>query len=182
LSKLPTGVYDPRVGLFDFFKRRRERESAIPGSSPESLTRQLKGDGKPIGQPVGQAFPQAGPQSVDLTAATDLAGVMAMMQQAFQTGEIQVTQGEKQVIDLRGSGLREQIMGALEQHGIDPEAAQGGQINASDVPGLQEQIMQALQDAGVDVGQLGNGAGEITIEGSDSASSDPGSDSGAGGS
>jgi hypothetical protein len=158
------------VGLFDFFKRRRERESAIPGDSPESLTRQLRGDGQPIGQPVGQAFPQASPQSVDLTAATDLGGIMAMMQQAFQTGNIQVTQGEQQVIDLRGSGLRDQIMGALEQHGIDPEAAQVGQINAGDVPGLQEQIMRALQDAGVDVGQLGNGAGEITIEGSDSGS------------
>ena len=164
------------MGLFDLFKRRRERESAILGASPETLTRQLKGEGEPIGQPIGQAFPQAGQQGVDLTAATDLAGIMAMMQQAFETGNIQVTQGESQVIDLRGSGLREQIMGALEQHGIDPQAAQGSEIDAADVPGLQEQIMRALQDAGVDVGQLGNGAGEITIEGG--GGSDSGSDSG----
>jgi hypothetical protein len=168
------------VGLFDFFKRRRERESAIPASSPESLTRQLKGDGEPIGQPVSQAFPQASQQSVDLTAATDLAGIMAMMQQAFESGNIQVTQGESQVIDLRGSGLRDQIMGALEQHGIDPQAAQGAEIDADDVPGLQEQIMQALQDAGVDLGQLGNGAGEITIEGGGDSGSDSGSSSDSG--
>jgi hypothetical protein len=172
------------VGLFDFFRRRRERESAIPRDSPESLTRQLKGDGEPVGEPIGQAFSQATPQSVDLTAATDLAGIMAMMQKAFQSGDIQVTQGESRVIDLRGSGLRDEIVGALEQYGIDPSASQGGEINAGDVPGLQEKIMQALQDAGVDVGQLGNGAGEITIEGGDDSSgSDPaGSDSGESGS
>jgi hypothetical protein len=62
------------------------------------------------------------------------------------------------VIDLRGTGLREQILGALEQHGIDPNASAGGEIDASQVPGLQEQIMQALEEAGVDVGQLGEGA------------------------
>lgn len=168
------------MGLFDFFKRRRERESAIPGESPESLTRQLKGDAEPVGEPIGRAFPQASEQSVDLTAATDLAGIMAMMQQAFESGNIQVTQGDSQVIDLRGSGLRDQIAGALEQHGIDPEAAQGSEINAGDVPGLQEQIMQALQEAGVDVGQLGNGSGEITIEGGDASGGDSGTDAGSG--
>ncbi len=131
------------MGLFDFFKRRRDRESAIPGGTSEPLTRQLKGDGKPIGQPVGQAF---------------------------QSGNFQVTQGESQVIDLRGSGLRDEILGALQQHGIDPDAAPGAQINAGDVPGLQEQIMQALEDAGIDVSQLGNGSGGITIEGSDGGS------------
>lgn len=167
------------MGLFDYFKRRRERESAIPGGSPESLTRQQKGDGEPIGQPVSQAFPQASQQSVDLTAATDLAGIMAMMQKAFESGSLQVTQGESQVIDLRGSGLRDQIMGALEQHGIDPQAARGAEIDA-DVPGLEEQIMKALKDAGVDVGQLGNGAGEITIEGGGAPDSDSGSGSDSG--
>ena len=147
------------MGLFDFFRRRRERESAIAGESAESLTRQLRGDGTPIGQPVGQAFPQAGQPGVSFTGATDLAGMLAMVQQAFQSGNIQVTQGENQVIDLRGSGLREEIIGALEQHGIDPDAADGSQINAADVPGLQEQIMQALQNAGVQIDQSGDGTG-----------------------
>jgi hypothetical protein len=157
------------MGLFDFFKRRRERESAIPGGTPESLTRQLKGDGEPIGQPVRQAFPQSG-QTFNLTGATDLTSMLAMMQQAFQSGNFQVTQGENQVIDLRGTGLRDEIIGALQQHGIDPDATPGAQINAGDVPGLQEQIMQALENAGVDVSQLGDGAGGITIEGSDGGS------------
>ena len=151
------------MGLFDFFKRRRDRESAIPGGTPESLTRQLKGDGKPI----GQAIPQAGQPQFDLTAPMDLGAMLGLMQQAFQSGNVQFSQGENQVIDLRGSGLREEILGAMQQHGIDPDAADGSQINAADIPGLQEQIMQALQNAGVDVGQLGDGAGGITIEGGD---------------
>jgi hypothetical protein len=72
------------------------------------------------------------------------------------------------VIDLRGTGLRDEIIGALQQHGIDPDAAPGTQINAGDAPGLQEQITQALENAGVDVSQLADGAGGITIEGSGS--------------
>jgi hypothetical protein len=167
------------MGIFDFFKRRRERESAIPGADSESLTRQLKGDGKPIGQPVGRQFPQAGQPNLNLGGGMDMAAIMAMMQQAFQNGNYEITQGENQVIDLRGTGLREQIMGALEQHGIDPNA-QDGQIDAGQVPGLQEQIMQALQEAGVDVGQLGNGSGEITIEGGDASGGDSGTDAGSG--
>ena len=167
------------MGLFNFFGRRRERESAVPGGTPESLTRQLKGDGKPIGQPVEGA----GQPQFNLAGATDLAGMLGMMQQAFQTGNIQVSQGESQVIDLRGSGLREQILGAMQQHGIDPETVDGSQINAGDVPGLQEQIMQALENAGVDVSQFGDAAGGITIEGGgDGAlgSGDSGSSSGGG--
>jgi hypothetical protein len=163
------------MGLFDFFRRRRERERAIPDGSSDSLTRQLKGDGKPIGQPVGQAFPQTG-QTFNLTGPADLTSMLAMFQQAFQGGNFQVTQGENQVIDLRGTGLRDEIIGALQQHGIDPDAAAGAQINAGDVPGLQEQIMQALENAGVDVSQLGDGAGGITIEGSGSESGGLGSD------
>jgi hypothetical protein len=143
--------------MFDYFTRRRRRESAIPGGTPESLTRQLKGDGEPIGQPVGQPFPPAAESAPEITAATDLAGIVSMVQQAFKTGDIQVTQGESQVIDLRGSGLRDQIIGALEQHGIDT-GAQGAQIDASSVPGLQEQIMQALKDAGVEVEGDGGGS------------------------
>ena len=119
---------------------------------------------------MGQAFPQAGQQGVDLTAPGDIGGLVALMQQAFQGGNVQVTQGENQVIDLRGSGLREEILGALQQHGIDPDSAEGSQINAGDVPGLEEQIMQALRNAGVDVAALGNGSGGITIEGGEAGS------------
>ena len=169
------------MGLFDFFSRRRERESAIPGATPESLTRQLKGDGSTIGQPVQGA---GQPQGFDPTSMSDLGSMFGMIQQAMQSGSVQVTQGQNQVIDLRGTELREQIIAALEQHGIDPNGAEGSQISAGDVPGLQAQIMQALENAGVDVSQMGDAPGGITIEsgGSDSgATADSGGgDSGGG--
>lgn len=154
MAKTPFGfTIHRRMGLFSFFNRRRERESAIPGGTPESVTRQLKGDGAPIGQPVQGA---GQPQAFDLSTVAGLGSMFGMIQQAMQSGSIQVTQGENQVIDLQGSGLREEILDAMRQHGIDPEAAEGSQIDAADVPGLQEQIMQALKNAGVDVNQHGD--------------------------
>ena len=180
------------MGLFNFFSRRRQRESAIPGGTPESLTRQLKGDGKPIGQPVQGA---GQPQAFDLSTVAGLGSMFGMIQQAMQTGNIQISQGENQVIDLRGTtGLRDEILEAMRQHGIDPETgAAQGQINAGDYQGMQQQIMQALENAGVDVSQMGGGAGGITIEaggtndsessgdsGDSGSSSDSGGDSGGG--
>jgi uncharacterized membrane protein YgcG len=180
-KRLAHGYHRAPMGLFSFFNRRRQRESAIPEQSTESLTRQLKGDGKPVGQPISQAFPQQ--PSDNLTGATDLGSIMAMMQQAFQAGNVQISQGENQVIDMRGSGeLRDQILDAMRQHGIDPENATAeGQINAADYQGLQQQIMDALQSHGVDVGAAGFSASDMPQGGFDISAGDGGgsSDSGA---
>jgi hypothetical protein len=171
------------MGLFNFFSRRRERESAIPGGSPESLTRQLKGDGAPIGRPVQGA---GQPQALDLSTVAGLGSLFGMIQQASQAGSIQIHQGENQVVDMRGTtGLRDEILEAMRQHGIDPETgAAQGQVSAGDYEGMQQQIMQALQNHGVDVTQFGD-AGGITIEGGGTidsgASGDSGSDSGSSG-
>lgn len=155
--------------MFDLFRRRRERESAIPASqSAPPLTSQV-GQQKPVGQPVGQAFPAAGqPQSFDFTGAgLDVGSVMAAISQAFRQGGVEFTQGQPQVVDLRGSGLREEIMEVMRQHGVDPESGQAN-INAADLPGLQQQIMEALTNAGVDVGAAGMGDGNsIQIQGGD---------------
>ena len=48
-----------------------------------------------------------------------------------------------QTIDLRGSGARKQIEGALRESGVDPER-KGQTIDASKVPGLQEKIAGIL--------------------------------------
>ena len=45
------------------------------------------------------------------------------------------------------TGLGEEIMATLTEHGIEPGKPQV--INASDVPGLTEEIMGALNEAGV---------------------------------
>jgi hypothetical protein len=151
LAKPPAhGYHAAPMGLFGYFRRRKERESAVPSSEVESLTKQLKGDGEPVGQPIGQALPQQ--PSFNWGGGTDMASVLALMQQAFASGNYEITQGENQVIDMRGTGLREDIMEAMRQHGIDPENATAqGQINAADYMGLQQQIMDALRQHGVDV-------------------------------
>jgi hypothetical protein len=138
------------MGLFGYFRRRKERDSAVPSNEVESLTKQLKGDGEPVGQPVGQALPQQ--PSFNWGGGTDMGSILALMQQAFASGNYEITQGENQVIDMRGTGLREDIMEAMRQHGIDPENATAqGQINAADYMGLQQQIMDTLRQHGVDV-------------------------------
>jgi hypothetical protein len=150
--------------MFDFFRKRRERESEIPGGEmPESLKRQLEGDGGTVGQPIGPT-PQ---QGFDFSGAADLSSMLGMMQQAFQSGsyEVNINQAEGQTIDMRGSGLRDEILEAMRQAGIDPENATAeGQINAADYQGLQEQILQALRNHGVDV-QSPNGG--MSISGGD---------------
>jgi hypothetical protein len=155
--------------MFDFFRRRRERESAIPGASAESITSELEGDGGTVGQPVGQAFPDAGAQSVDVSAffhANDLGGMLGAIGAAIQQGNFQVIQGESQTIDLQGTGAREEILEAMRSHGIDPDAAAGTQINASSIPELQQQILQALSNHGVDLGSIDGSAIQIDAEGS----------------
>ena len=44
-----------------------------------------------------------------------------MIQRAMVTATPQITPGEPQVIDMRGSGLREEIMEIMRRHGIDAE-------------------------------------------------------------
>ena len=87
-----------------------------------------------------------------LAALGGLGGLGEMIQKAIQQGNVEVTEGPSQVIDLRGSGLRERILDVMQQHGIDPEPGGGEQIDASSVPGLQDEILKALSEHGVDVG------------------------------
>ena len=154
------------MGLFDYFKRRRESESAIPPAQPSPPSPSPARE--PIGEPIGQVHPQAGAQAFDLqsliSGSGDLAGLGSVLQGLSGANpDIQVTRTE-QTIDMTGTGLREQIMEAMRQAGIDPDSAQGSQIDASAVPGLQAQILQALEAHGVDLDQLGGAQADISIE------------------
>jgi hypothetical protein len=143
------------MGISDFFKRRRQRESALqPGMDVETGS---VGDDVPwakemktVGQPIS---PTAGMQGVQGMPgmAFDQAQIAAMMQQAFASGNVQVTQGPSQVIDMRGvDGLPEQIVGIMQQHGVDAAHPDNiHEIDTSQVPEMQAQIMQALQQAGL---------------------------------
>lgn len=103
-----------------------------------------------------------------------------MIQQAMAQGNVEVTQGESRTIDLRGSGLREEIMGIMREHGIDADPGSGQQIDASSMPGMQQQILEALEQHGLDLGAIGGG--DIQIEQSGASGFDVSSgDSGDGG-
>jgi hypothetical protein len=144
------------VGLFDFFKGRRDSEDALAAAregEPPALGSFASHDGESV---VGQQVPGAQMANIDvqgLSAADGLAMLAQlgpMIQQAMATGNVQITQGEPQVLDLRGTGLREEIMGIMSQHGIDPENhAMNANVNAADYGDMQRQILEALGKHGV---------------------------------
>ena len=123
------------MGLFDFFKRRRQRESAIPEAEPE-------GTDQPV---VGQQVEGA----QQLPGGMDLSQLGPMIQSAIEQGNVTIEQGPSQTIDMRGTGLREEILGIMKNHGLDPEKP--GEIDAGDYGDMQRQILEALSKHGVNV-------------------------------
>jgi hypothetical protein len=110
----------------------------------------------PSGAGSEQAEEGPGPPGVDLA---QLAQIGQMVAEAARSGNFQVQQGEPpaldlsgaQTIDLRGSGLREEIVGILEAHGIDPDPASPQEVDASTMPEMQRQILDAIARQGVDL-------------------------------
>lgn len=148
------------MGLFDFFKRRRERESAVQvdesGSQP--LGTFASSEGQPVvGGQVGGGQPDLG--SLDITSMGGfeaLAQLGPMIQKAIAEGNVTIEQGPSQTIDLRGTGLREEIVGIMQQHGIDPEGQGGQNVNAADYGTMQQQILDALAKRGIDPNASGS--------------------------
>jgi hypothetical protein len=134
-----------------FFSRRRKKESAIPeATEPAALGSFANPEGQGVvGQPVGGAMP--GAQGMDAGDAMAMfSQIGPAIQQAIASGNVQITQGQPQVIDMRGSGLREQILGIMQQHGIDPENP-GAQttVDAGAYGNMQQQILEALSQHGI---------------------------------
>ncbi len=150
------------MGLFSgFFARRRQRESAVPEGF-EQVSTPPPTDVKPVGQPVSGAGAPAGPFGLgEGTDISSMFGMLGMIKEAYETGNIQISQGPNQVIDLRGDtdveSLRSQIIAAMESRGIDPEASgQGTEIDASQYAGLQEDLLRVLGEHGIDAGGAGS--------------------------
>ncbi len=143
-----------------FFSRRRKRESAIPDPSTEApLGSFASPEGQPVvGQQVGGGQPAVDLQGLGFTdGVTMLAQLGPMIQQAMATGNVQISQGEPQVLDMRGSGLREEIMGIMEQHGIDANSGTASQnVDASAYGNMQQEILQALAKHGIDPNAAGS--------------------------
>jgi protein-tyrosine-phosphatase len=132
------------VGLGDFFRRRHERESAIPPSARiEQPSEALGSFASPDEQPV------VGRQM----GGTPLG---PMIEKAIAEGDVQVEPGGSQTIDMRGTGLREEILEIMRQHGIDAESgAASGSVDASDYGDMQRQLLEALARHGIDPGASG---------------------------
>lgn len=137
-----------------FFSRRRKRESTIPDSAtgPAALGSFANPEGQPVvGQQVGGGAPELGALS-GMDGLAMLTQIGPMIQQAIASGNVQISQGEPQVLDMRGTGLREEIMEIMSQHGVDPEK---GVVHGGDASGymeMQQQIMAALAKHGINTG------------------------------
>jgi hypothetical protein len=119
------------VGLFGFLRRNDERAIPEPGSPEFEAAVQ------------GSALPDTSSgQSVSMG----------------QSGWASPT--ERQTIDLRGSGAREEILDALRAHGIDPDQ-KGQTINAGSIPGLTQEILAALGGSGVQIPNAGGFGGAV---------------------
>jgi hypothetical protein len=151
------------VGLSDFFRRRRERESALPPAAgadqpAESLGSFASAEGRPVvGQQLGgaQFDPTAfggDPGLADGLAALSQLG--PMIQKAIAEGNVQIEHGGSQTIDMRGTGLREEILGIMQAHGIDAESGSAS-VDASSYGDMQQQLLDALAKHGIDPGASG---------------------------
>jgi len=150
------------VGLLDYFKRRRERESAVsaadlaaytdPGQAGSASRRE--GDGEVAGQPFQAGSELSLGAQVNVGGNVDLGALFGMVVKAMRTGSIQISQAETQTVDMSDTGLREEILGALRAAGYDPEAGPQ-RIDASAVPGLREDVLKALAEHGIDLSAPG---------------------------
>jgi septum formation topological specificity factor MinE len=132
------------VGLFDFFRNRRQRESALPQAESELGTFAQPQGQEVVGQQAGAAPGVSGDQ-------VDLSQLGSIIQSAIEHGNVTIDQGPSQTIDMRGTGLREEILGIMQQHGLNPEGGASMNVNAGDYGDMQKQIMEALSKHGVNI-------------------------------
>ena len=164
-----------------FFSWRRKKESAIPASTDTAaLGSFAQAEGQAVvGRQVGGGAPQFNMPGMDVTDTLALLGQIGpMIPQAIATGNAQISVGEPQVINARGTELGDQIKDIMRQHGIDPDS---GQVNAQ--PGdtntylqMQQQILQALARHGIDTDASGTSINvtNVQVEGAEGLDELPG--------
>ena len=139
------------MGLLDWFiKRRMAKESASAMSAEQASVMAMQ----------QQAAAQAG-GAAQVASLSDIGALLSQWQQFQQLGGSQA-QVSTQVYDLRGvSGLREEILSAVQSHGVPTDGTQvigmAGAVNhdPNDLMGLQGDILGILAKHGVDVSALG---------------------------
>src|SRR3954454_21960317 len=134
------------MGLFDFFRGRRERESALSDGTQMSI-----GDPAKAEPGTGQA------ELAGLGDLGQLGSLGELIKQAASQGNVQVSQEPTEVVNLHGQGdeLRNAILQTLSEHGID--AHKGEQVQVND-PAVQQAIFKTLSQHGLDVSKLEGGS------------------------
>ncbi len=154
------------MGLFNYMKKRRERESAVPGGLPTGEDTGLGLETSPqteVGS-VNQAAPESSGSSSEPSGSSSetsavpglegLGDLGQVLKQALSGNPTVSVSGESQVVNLQGRGeeLRNSILETLKSHGIDAEKGQAVGIND---PEVAEQIMSRLSSAGLDPARVG---------------------------
>ena len=103
------------MGLFDYFKKRRERESAIPGGAEEAEEAASSAT-EPEPAP---AAPNVPPGGVAVTQTPELMQQMAALQQLMSTHQVNLQSQPMEVRqavanDLQAKGINAQVGGALQ--------------------------------------------------------------------
>jgi hypothetical protein len=141
------------VGIFSFFRNRRMSESALASPEQQAAIEQAMAQAEAWQASAG-AQTQASYTQVE--GVGGLSGLGALISQLHAAQQAGVTlESGNQVIDMRGSGMREEILGVIAAHGID--ASKPGEVDGSSADGLQQEILAVLARNGIDVNQAAMG-------------------------
>lgn len=150
------------MGIFNFLKGRRERESAIPGGvaagEETGLVAPAIGTTEVVADPGATTAQAASASTTEVTGMEGLGALGQILGQALKGHPTVMVSNEAQVMNLQNQGneLRNSILETLQEHGIDAEKGQAVQIND---PAVAQEIMSKLSALGVDPAQMtGNAA------------------------
>jgi hypothetical protein len=155
----------------EFFRRRRDRECAFLATDVEALERRGAPAPGPAASGSDKAAPAAaaasdGGHAADSGEELELPGgspaeLGSMIARAISSGNAQIST-ESHVLDMRGSGLREEILGLLSGQGVD--LSQGGQVNLDGSEGTGQELVELLRRHGLDLGPASGSAGSDADE------------------
>lgn len=144
------------MGLFDFFKGRRNSEDAMASArageevAPEVIAAPITGaDGEQIGAPVNPAT------EFSVPGLQNMGALGPLIQQAIDAGHAQVVQAPPQVMSVGGNPgeARQQILDVLAKHGIDAQPGSGQSIPVYD-PNMMNEIFGVLGQHGLNPTQF----------------------------
>ena len=145
------------MGLFDFFKGRRQSEDALAAArSGDEVAPGLPAPAPPItgehGEQIGAAPDPAAAFSVP--GLQNMGGLGPLIQQAIDNGHAQVYQAPPQVYNMAEHGLqaRQEILDVLAKHGINAQPGSGQSIPVYD-PNMINEIFGVLGKYGMNPGQ-----------------------------